>query len=404
MARNAEFGRTDRIMLVALGVLLSAMAYAGILLTTPDFAVVLPFGRDFLNFWMGGRVALEGRAEVLVDLARYDEAARALFHFTDDLFVFSYPPPILPLLAPFGALPYAPALLAWTGLNLAALWASARLVTSDNRIALAACISPAAAIMVVAGQFGGFLAFGATYALKYAEARPARAGLCLALIAVKPQMAVALGLMLLLAGRWRAVLWSIPPGLALLGLSVALFGLDLWRGYVAQILPYQTSLLSNFVFQNLSTALSPYLGFRRIGLGSDLSWALQYAVSAAVVWLGARRLRGGGGEPADLLPPLLALLVAQPYANYYDLAIAAPVMAAVFLGPPRPGAVTPLAPIPALLLWLVPVLALLTKLKSVPIAIAILTGCALYLLLRRTAAGAGPQKGPPSPAALDCRD
>lgn len=392
MAQGSQFGRTDRIMLVTLGVLLSALAYLGILWTTPDFAVVLPFGRDFLNFWMGGRMALQGRADVLVDLARYDQTARELFHFSDDLFVFSYPPPILPFLVPFGALPYAPALVLWTGLNLGALWATARLVSSDSRIALAACLSPAAAIMVVAGQFGGLLAFGSTYALKFAAERPARAGLCLALIAVKPQFAVALALVLLIAGRWKAILWSLPAGIGLLALSVGLYGVDLWRGYVATILPYQTSLLTNFVFQNLSTALSPYMGLRRIGLGYGVSMALQYALSAVVLWQAARRLRRGRVEAVDLLPVLLALIVAQPYSNYYDPAIAAPVMAAVFLARHRPGEAPPLAPIPALLLWLAPPLALLTKLKSIPVAIAVQTCLTLYLLFRRDGAGDGPRE------------
>lgn len=390
-------------MLVTIGFVLSAAAYVGILMMRPDFAVVLPFGRDFLNYWMGGRMALEGRPEVLVDLATYDQAARAIFHFGDDLFVFSYPPPILPFLVPFGALPYAPSLLIWTGVNLAALWATARLVSPDRRIALAACLSPAALVMVMAGQFSGLLAFATTYALKFAVEKPARAGLCLALVAVKPQFAVALGLVLLLAGRWKAILWSAPAGLALATASVALYGLDLWRGYVEGVLPYQTSLLTNFVFQNLSTALSPYLGFRRIGLGYGVSMALQYALSALVIWQGARRLREGRGEAADLLPVLLALLVAQPYSNNYDPAIAAPVMAAAFLAQGRPGETPPLPPIAALLLWLTPTLAFMTKMKSVPVAIAILTGCTLYLLFQRRRAGAEPrmQKGPPSPAALD---
>lgn len=398
LAQGSQFNRLDRIMLVAIGVALSLMAYVGIVMMRPDFAVVLPFGRDFLNYWMGGRMALDGRADVLMNLARYDEAARAIFHFGDDLFVFSYPPPILPLLAPFGALPYAPSLILWTALNLAGLWATTRLFSEDRRIALAACVSPAALVMVMAGQFGGFLAFASTYALKFAEERPARAGLCLALVAVKPQFAVVLGLVMLLAGRWKAILWSAPPGLALAGASVALYGMDLWRGYIEGVLPYQTSLLTNFVFQNLSTALSPYLGFRRIGLGYGISMGLQYALSALVLWQGARLLRRGQGRAEDLLPVLLALIVAQPYSNNYDPALAAPAMAAAFLAVRRPGDWPPLAPIPALLLWLTPTLAFMTKLKSVPVAIAILTGLTLYLLFKPAAAVEQPALQEPAAA------
>src|SRR5215831_2390891 len=77
------------------------------------FMVGAPFGRDFVNYWMGGRLALDGQLDLLTDLRAYNALIVARFgHSADDFFVFSYPPSLLPFLMPFGALPYVPALIA----------------------------------------------------------------------------------------------------------------------------------------------------------------------------------------------------------------------------------------------------------------------------------------------------
>src|SRR5205807_135098 len=181
---------------------------------TDHFMVGAPFGRDFVNYWMGGRLALDARLDVLTDLHAYNALIAARFgHTAEDFFVFSYPPTLLPFLVPFGALPYLPALIAWTAINLALLAWSVRLITADPRPMVAACLSPAALTMVAYGHFGGAMAALAILALTRGARQPVLAGLCLALMTIKPQLAAAIGLLMLLLAQWRAGARAAAAGL-----------------------------------------------------------------------------------------------------------------------------------------------------------------------------------------------
>ena len=97
-------------------------------------------------------------------------------HTAEDFFIFSYPPTLLPFLVPFGALPYLPAVIAWTAINLALLAWSVRLIAADRRPLVAACLSPAALTMVAYGHFGGALAALAILALTRGARQPVLAG------------------------------------------------------------------------------------------------------------------------------------------------------------------------------------------------------------------------------------
>jgi len=76
-----------------------------------DFMIGAPVGRDFVNFWTGGHLALTGRLDLLVDFAGYNDFIATTFdhHNPLDERIFSYPPHILLFLVPFAALPFIPA-------------------------------------------------------------------------------------------------------------------------------------------------------------------------------------------------------------------------------------------------------------------------------------------------------
>ena len=75
------------------------------------------------------------------------------------------------------------------------------------------------------------LALAAVFILTRGKERPMLAGICLALMSVKPQVAVMIGLVMLCAGYWRALMWSIPAGVVLLAASVVAF----WPAAVDQL-------------------------------------------------------------------------------------------------------------------------------------------------------------------------
>ena len=250
-----------------------------------------PVGRDFANFWIGGRLAIEGRLDILVDFDRYNDLAFQLFHHNARGLVFSYPPHILPLLVPFGALPFLPAVLLYSAGNLALTAAATRLLVRDRALAWAAVLSPAALVMVAVGHFGGLLAFLAVFILARGRHRPLLAGCCLALITIKPQFAAGLALFLLLVGQWRVVLAAIPATAALIAVSVLAFGIDPWIGFFNWTLPFHAQLLSDFQVGAFRTAMSVYTTARMVGLGDvaarvlQVLYGLPFLAAAAVVFV-----------------------------------------------------------------------------------------------------------------------
>ena len=323
------------------------------------FMVGAPFGRDFVNYWMGGRLALTGHLDLLTDFHAYNTLIAEWFsHSTDDFFVFSYPPSLLPFLVPFGALPHLPALIVWTMINLALLVWSARLLGADRRAQIATVLSPATLTMVVYGQFSGAMAALAIVAITRGTRRPALAGLCLALASVKPQLAAVVGLLMLLIGQWRAVAWSIPGAAAVAALSALLFGLAPWKNFIDVTVPFQVWLLHDFILDHLRTMLSVYGAARLGGLSFAVAQAVQFAFGLLVIGGAVLLTRRDGLTPRTLTLLLLAGIASLAYFQLYDLAMITPALSVALFGgeqrQPRPL----LSLVPASLLWVAPPLAI----------------------------------------------
>lgn len=379
----------DRLFLVGIGLALSIVMFLAVRREDDEFTLGAFYGRDFVNFWMGGRLALQGQAAMLSDTYAYNQLVLSTYDRVGDAFVFSYPPHILPLLVPFGALPYGLSLFLWTALNLAGLVLAVRQFSPDRRLWLAACLSPATAVMVLYGHFGGLFAWLATFCLRRAADRPIATGLCVAVMSIKPQFAAVLGLVLLAAGRKSWIPTAVAAFAALVGLSILLFGLEPWRGFVEVTLPYQSSFVGDFVYATWRTAITVYFGLRRIGMDSLAALITQYAFSTVILVAAALRLRRSQGRARDLAPVLLVLVAALPYANHYDLVIATPALSVALLADDAeaPGPYMP--EIAALVLWVLPLLAMLVALKTLPAAVVLLAFFTLYLLFRRAGGATG---------------
>lgn len=293
-----------------------------------------PFGRDFANFWLGGKLALDGKLDLLVDFDRYNELAFQLFHHNARGLVFSYPPHILLFLAPFGALPFVVSDLLWSAANLALVAAATRLVTRDRGLGWAACLSPAALMMVAVGHFGGALAFLAIFILTRGDRRPLLAGCALALISVKPQFAAGLGLFLLLVGQWRVVLAAVPATAGLIGLSVLAFGVKPWVGFFDWTLPFHAQLLAHFQLSAFRTAMSVYTTARMAGLGDTAASVLQFAYGLPFFAGAALLFARQGPNPRTIAFALFAALAVLPYTAIHDLAIVIPALTAALFAPP----------------------------------------------------------------------
>lgn len=329
-----------------------------------------PFGRDFVNFWFGGHLAWTGNLHILFDLRGYGSAIDAMFHHSShDAFVFSYPPHALLFLAPFGLLPYIPALLLWTACNLGCLIIVTRLFSRQGALALATCLSPAALVMVLYGQFGGMIALAATLALLHGEKKPWLAGLCLAFLSVKPQFALVLGAFLIAKGAWRALLAGLFLTVIFVGASIAAFGLQPWSSFINWTIPLHERLVNEISTDGVSSTVSLYTGLRLVGVSVGIARALQVLLTLGVFGTAMLLLRRTQSTPKILAIALLAMVIGLPYSNDYDLAIVAPVFAlALFDEGATAAARIPLS-IATLLLWETPILSVIAlDWHSAPIA------------------------------------
>jgi alpha-1,2-mannosyltransferase len=377
----------DRGLLIYGGFALSLAVVIGVCRPwnlTDHFMVGAPFGRDFVNFWMGGRLALEGRFDLLADLAAYNALIVERFgHSAEDFFVFSYPPSLLAFLVPFGALPYLPALIVWTAINLALLAWSTSLIAIDRRPVMAACLSPAAMIMVTYGHFSGALAALAIFALTRGSRRPVLAGMCLALISVKPQFAATLGLLMLLIGQWRAVAWSLPGAAAVIGVSILAFGLTPWMNFFNVSVPFHSWLIGDFVLDHLRTMLSIYGAARLGGLSFVAAQVLQVGFGLAIIAGTAMLVRRAGLNPRTLALLLLAAIAALAYFQHYDLAIVAPALSVALFGVEPANSRPFLSLLPASLLWLAPPMAIPFGLYHWPVINLVVAGVLAFGLVTR---------------------
>jgi hypothetical protein len=179
-----------------------------------------PAGTDFLAFWGAGHVTVAGDPATAYDLAVQERVQTATG--ARGWFAFVNPPPFLFLAAPFGALPFPLAWIAWVAVTYA-LWAWAA-IRAFPRYWSVVLVFPGALIAAGHAQNGlltGALLVGGVALL---DRRPLAAGVLLGALVIKPHLAVLVPFWLAAGGRWRAFFAAGTSAAGLLGLSWLVFG------------------------------------------------------------------------------------------------------------------------------------------------------------------------------------
>jgi alpha-1,2-mannosyltransferase len=278
-----------------------------------------PFGRDFLNVWMGARSVFAGGPAGWFDADTYNAAVQAMLPPPPSgpyTVFWSYPPHLLLFTWPFGLMPYFAAYAAWCIAGLAAFAVAVRAGGIEARNLPFVVLAPAAAINVFAGQNGFLIAALLIGGLSALERRPILAGVLFGILTVKPQLGLLLPVMLVLTGRWRTIAAAAATTAALVAAAAALYGPHIWIEYLTKTGPQQMHLLQTLSFHMMPTA---FAGMRLMGLPADAAWAVQAVQSAAAlaatVWTFWRR-RDGTLSVALLVT---ATFLCSPYSYGYDL-------------------------------------------------------------------------------------
>ncbi len=283
----------------------------------------VPVGRDFVNTWFYGRSFFDGDPGRFYDRAVYTDMIRSVLPSDPVDRMWSYPPPFLLVAAPFGLLPYLPALAAWTACGLLALGLAVRRVGSRWMVA-AALTSPTVIFAVVAGQVSLLVAAVILTAFAQLDRRPVRAGLLLSLLVIKPQTILLVPVLLIASRRWRALFSAAGGTAAIILASIAANGSAAWKDFIAVGLPTQVAEMKGTIDLLAPSSVSLTTAAMEGGLSATTASSLQLAATlvavALVAAVGWRSRRDGTGTDHECLIVLTCTIFTLPYFILHDLA------------------------------------------------------------------------------------
>lgn len=276
-------------------------------------------GRDFVNFWMMGKAAWLDNPGTLYGLQHYNDTLRAFIGDGDYLVqAMSYPPTLLAPLAPFGLLPYGLALILFSALGVVSVVIAARKTGWTRETILLLLLSPAALVGFASGQLAFFLTAAFLAGWAQMDKRSWLAGLLFGLLSLKPQFVLLLPLMLLASRRWKVLLAATITTLALLALTTALYGMQVWQQFIELNLPVQHHILTQPAKNIRAWMPTIYMDLRtaRYSDGAAMIGQLFAGAGAAamVIWCFMRRRDAHW----SLLLFTSACLLASPYIMGYD--------------------------------------------------------------------------------------
>ena len=203
-----------------------------------------PLAGDYLHEWIGGWIISQGDISRLYDLPYALELQHdpelVGFEFEQSRYLpMVYPPYYYVLVSPLSRLPFVTAVWIWNGLMIAAFFAAAGLLLRqfpEQKSAVwllpAACLFAPLIESFNSGQKGTvlLLIFAGTYLLLKHQ-RPFASGLLFGLLAVKPQLAIVIGLALLCKRDWWFVAGSAVT-VTVCAVSAIILGVDVCQQYV----------------------------------------------------------------------------------------------------------------------------------------------------------------------------
>lgn len=278
-------------------------------------------GRDFVNTWLGGQIALTGDPGAYFGPDAYNGLLAEKFGPSYPRHIWSYPPTFLLFTWPFALMPYMAAYVLYCLIGLLVYLAVATEGRPRADKILLLIFAPAVIVNLWCGQTGFFVAALLIGGLIALERRPTLAGVLFGLLSIKPQLGLLIPVMLVLTGRWRTIVAASATIVVLVAAASLAFGPKVWVAYVNDAMPTQTAVIAKDFEHFMVHMPTVFMNARVAGASMSLAIWLQVVVSAtavaAVVWTFWRR------RDPDLSNMLLvtATFVATPYAFNYDMVV-----------------------------------------------------------------------------------
>ncbi len=279
-----------------------------------------PLGSDFSQVYAAGRMVWAGHAADVWDWPRHFAVQLQVHHAHRlDVYGWHYPPPFLLVATALAALPYLAALFTWQAATLGPLLVIANRVTGLKDGWLFVLAAPVTAICLMHGHnaFLTTLLLGA--GLWLLARRPFVAGLLLGCLVYKPQFALILPPLLLLARKWPAIVGAAVSSLGLVLLTYAIWGWPVWQAFIDS-LPLTRQVIIEQGRTGWEKIVTPFAAAR--ALGADIRAAYVVQGIATVSAIGAALWLAWSGRPAlRNAAAITAAVIATPYALDYDLVV-----------------------------------------------------------------------------------
>ncbi len=331
-------------------------------------------GRDFVNMWAGAKAAAGGTLELLFDNDLYRASLREMFGMNLPPHNWSYPPHLLPFIAPLAWLSYLAALIVWSLAGLAVyLWFCSRPNAGKLEIA-ALALAPASLVNLITGQNGFFTAAMLWSGLSLLERKPVLAGVAFGLLTIKPQLGLLLPLILLIDRRWSVIISAVATAAILLAITALLYGPQVFSAYIEKALPYQAYVFTKTEGIFVSMMPTAFMNARLIGLDAHAAWLIQLPATVGGIIFLVWAWRKTDDWTLKVAALVTGTFIASPYLFIYDMAVFTPVLISLWAR-----AETIADKLILGLVWALPVTCVLTGLAGLPASFLVLCLLAYWL-------------------------
>ena len=270
---------------------------------------------DFEGFYLAGQLVWQGhidQAYHFVTLFLLQKTVSSSETFQP----WTYPPQFDLLVAPLALLPMGLAYSAFMISTLAAYLATLKRIAAENFVPVLVLLTPIIVITIGCGQ-NGFLT-GALIGLTCLGllARTSLAGISLGLMIIKPHLAAAFAVYILINRRWGTALVAATTVAATSALATIALGPAVWTAFLGGV--KEARVFLDHGFYPSFRMISVYAVVQSLGFSGLVASTAQVLV--AIVALGAVVLASHQFAPRQALGlTAIATLLISPYEYDYDL-------------------------------------------------------------------------------------
>jgi len=286
-------------------------------------------GIDFSIFWAASHLMLQGMPARVYDHFAFVKTQMDLFGNFADIHGIGwvYPPAFLVAVAPFALLPFSIAYLLFvaTGIGFYA-FTIARIANGECRVdnarfwAFMIAASPCVFIAAIVGQNSLFTAALAAAALWWIVERPVAAGICIGLLAIKPQMAVVFPFVLIASRAWKVFVVAAATAVATTVIGVVICGVQSLEKFFVNADALRGALLDHGGQGFWFASPTVFSVSRLAGFSVVTAYAVHACVAAVAIGAACQVWRRSNDRRLRAAMVAIAALLASPYVWHYELA------------------------------------------------------------------------------------